>query len=300
MITSNKLLGFVERMDGDKRPITADIFITDYCNNRCNYCNYAHETGKFMSAELFTEVVDRLRELGVRGVILTGGGEPTVNPDFDKIVAYLEAERIPYGMNTNFNIRKDFNPVWVKVSVDAGTREEYKRIRGVDKFDEVAENVRYFLSRRKESRIGLQCVSYDLEQVKSFYDYWKDFDVDYFQFRPIEGLDVVRDYGEVLAFLDEASEVDGRIYKSYKYGLVDWLPKTCLGNWSTICVRWDANVPYCCAKPNNIVGSVFELGILEKKRFFQNDMRTCEKPCRLTGVNNFLENYTPTKENYFL
>lgn len=39
-ITGEKMLSHIDRIVGEKKPITADIFITNYCNNRCPYCTY--------------------------------------------------------------------------------------------------------------------------------------------------------------------------------------------------------------------------------------------------------------------
>ena len=90
MIRDSKLQGYIERVNGVKKPITADIFLTDYCNEKCAYCRYAHKTGKYMKFEDFVKYSERLIELGVQSFILTGGGEPTINPDFNKITDYLE------------------------------------------------------------------------------------------------------------------------------------------------------------------------------------------------------------------
>lgn len=39
-ITGEKMLSHIDRIAGEKKPITADIFLTNYCNNRCPYCTY--------------------------------------------------------------------------------------------------------------------------------------------------------------------------------------------------------------------------------------------------------------------
>ena len=39
-IAGDKMLAHIGRVAGDHRPITADIFLTNYCNNRCPYCTY--------------------------------------------------------------------------------------------------------------------------------------------------------------------------------------------------------------------------------------------------------------------
>lgn len=39
-ITGDKMLSHLDRIVGDRRPITADVFLTNYCNNSCPYCTY--------------------------------------------------------------------------------------------------------------------------------------------------------------------------------------------------------------------------------------------------------------------
>ena len=39
-INSGKILSHIDRVVGDHRPITADIFLDNYCNNDCSYCTY--------------------------------------------------------------------------------------------------------------------------------------------------------------------------------------------------------------------------------------------------------------------
>ena len=97
MISDNKL---IYNMENVRRglPITADIFLTNYCNNRCGYCAYGRwkelqTEPRYMRAADFEKYMYRLLDLGVKGMILTGGGEPTVNPDFTQIVKTLEIGR---------------------------------------------------------------------------------------------------------------------------------------------------------------------------------------------------------------
>ena len=92
-ITGEKMLSHIDRIAGEKKPITADIFLTNYCNNRCPYCTYGRwelNTGaQAMRYEDFITYAKRLAVMGVQGFILTGGGEPTINPDFEKIAGWL-------------------------------------------------------------------------------------------------------------------------------------------------------------------------------------------------------------------
>lgn len=303
MISNNKLAGFVERLNGDFRPITADVFLTDFCNAKCSYCRYNHETGRFIKFNDFKLYVKKLLEIGVRGIILTGGGEPTINPDFEKITRHLEENKIPYGMNTNLIRKVECEPVFMKVSIDSGERCRYKAIRGVDKLDVVLDNLSQFVEYKKRNKlctkVGVQCVATNKDDVLSFYNAVKDIDVDYIYIRPLEQLGGgdVSDV-EVRQWMNGID--DARVNISFKFGLKDYKPKMCYANWSVITVNYDGNVPYCCHHPNLIVGHILDDDILEKKMKFKVDMSKCEIPCRLSGANHYLEMTQRENDAFFV
>ena len=307
MITGNKIQAFEDRIAGKKAPITADIFLTEYCNNRCGYCRCAHDSGRYMSFDMFVKVAERLQELGVRGMILTGGGEPTINPDFDAITEWLERMGIDYGINTNFNVYRECNPAFLKVSVDAGTREGYKAVRGVDKLEVVTENIGRFVDFKKRmgntTRVGVQCVAMEIEAVRDFYKWARGLDVDYIQFRPLETRGEHVDYGRIREFIREARKMDARVYESYKFDLIEWRPKACYAHWAAICVNVDGGVVYCCHRPKDVIGGIFDADIVEKCINFKPDMSECEVPCRLSGANKELSdrlNAAEDRERYFV
>ena len=98
VINSGKILKYIERINESHEPITADIFLNNFCNNKCSYCTYGRwELSNNAYSMLFDDFIRyavRLRELGVQGFILTGGGEPTIAKDFDNITEWLEESLI--------------------------------------------------------------------------------------------------------------------------------------------------------------------------------------------------------------
>ncbi len=302
MIRGNKLQGYATRCQGDKRPITADVFLTNFCNSRCDYCRYAHTTGDYMRFESFALYADRLLDMGVQGIILTGGGEPTLNPDFEKITGWLERNGVPYGINTNLVKLVKCSPVFLKVSVDAGTSSRYRAIRGVDTFEKVVANIREICAFRRETKsrtnIGVQCVARCQDDVVEFYEAMKGLDVDYIYLRPFEGGKSEVSEEMVKSWLGEIA--DPRIVFSFKFQLKDYQSPWCIGNWSVITVDWNGNVPYCCHRPNEIVGHILDRNILERKSAYHVDMSLCERPCRLSGANYFLENEVMEKDIAFV
>lgn len=296
-INYNKILFNMDRYFGDKQPVTAEFMLTNYCNNKCGYCRYNHEAGQYMNFETFKKAIDKLVKMGVEAVVITGGGEPTVSPDFDKITQYLEAENIPYGINTNLNLYKEIKPTYLKVSLDATNHDEYKSIRGVDAYERVIKNINRYAEfkamKSPKTTLGIQIVCADPRQGIGFYEAYKHLPVDYIQVRPIESvggnfydLEAVR---PALAEYEEIAKHDSKLLISPKWYDLNTRFKKCHAGWSVITVKWDGNVSYCCHKPDEIVGSIFDEDIQQKKINFKSDMCKCDIPCRLTGANKFLE-----------
>ena len=293
MIQANKLIHYVERCETKDTPVTAEIFLTEFCNLKCSYCRYSNDSGKSMGFADFVTYVNRLRSLGVRGIILTGGGEPTVNPYFGAITGWLEGNGIPYGVNTNLVKPIDCNANFIKVSIDASGEDEYERIRGKRRFHEVLSNVEAVVSAKKrhgrETKIGVQCVALEKSSILGFYNAVKHLDVYYIYIRPLE----IKGSRKTVSRQDVEEALKGiedpRLNVSFKFDLAGYMPSSCHGNWSVITIDVDGNVPYCCHRPNEIVGHILDPDIMAKKRDYAVDMRTCETPCRLSGVNRFLE-----------
>jgi radical SAM protein with 4Fe4S-binding SPASM domain len=83
-------------------PFKADIALTYACNNACPHCY--NEAGRFTMPSLsyadWQQVLDKLAEIGVPHIILTGG-EPTLHPDLPAIIRYADQLGLVVGMNTN-------------------------------------------------------------------------------------------------------------------------------------------------------------------------------------------------------
>lgn len=287
-----------------RKPITADIFLNSACNNKCPYCTYARykqRSSSYMKFKDFTRNITILLENGVKGVILTGGGEPTISPDFDKITKYLEQNSIPYGINTNFNVYKAISPNYLKISLDGYDRESYQKARGVDKYDTVIENIERYLRFKKvngkKTSVGIQTVATKIEDVIRFYEAHKGLDVDYFNIRPMESTcgeyyqDERHNFrrNNILEFLQDLHKRDSRVCINYKWYEVKTQFDKCYANFSQIAINENSEVMYCCHKPYEIIGKLSDKDIWEKREHFQTNMQLCDIPCRLTAPNNFIQ-----------
>lgn len=300
-IIENKLVYNPEYITNG-RPLTADIFLTNYCNNRCPYCTYARYGGRrvkgsFMPYEDFVKYAERLLELGVKGFILTGGGEPSINPDFERITKWLEDHNVKYGINTNFNKLRKFKPAYLKVSFDAWDDESYSRKRGVKKYDAVRENIKAYREWQKKeghtTSLGIQALVQSMEDIDKFYEANKDLDVDYIVFRPVESKqgEYYKEHSaaEFIKRLEELQKEDERVTVNFKWYRLDVMFSKCYAQAAQIAINQNGEVMYCCHKPYEVVGHILDDDILQKKAEYKTNMKMCDIPCRLTGANLFTE-----------
>ena len=160
--------------DGGLPPVPkqVQVILSDLCNQDCGFCAY-RMTG-YSSNELFTEgaklaatghnnpirfmdteralaLVREIKEAGVLAIQFTGGGEPTVHTQHERIFGTaldegLACALVSNGVKWSASLRSSVLPKfsWVRVSVDAGTPATYAKIRNcpVDHWDKALANVK--------------------------------------------------------------------------------------------------------------------------------------------------------------
>lgn len=300
-IGENKILHYLDRIQKDRSPITADIFLNNYCNNKCPFCTYRRwelEKGaRAMSFDDFKKYAVRLVKMGVQGFILTGGGEPTIAPDFLQICRWLENNGLHYGVNTNFNVYREIAPDYLKISLDAWDEESYKRFRGVTAYCQVKDNIKQYLEWKKSQNIntnvGLQKIGGSADEIAKFYEANRDLDVDYIVFRPMESTcgsyyqnsDKKAEAQEAMKIIAILAEQDARVQVNFKWHLLNQREDKCTAQWAQIAINELGQVMYCCHKPYEIVGHIMDDDILLKKAQAQTNMALCDVPCRMTSPN---------------
>lgn len=312
-IAGDKMFHYIERIVGDQKPITADIFLTNYCNNKCPYCTYGRwklDAGSsYMQYEDFIKYAEKMLKIGVEGFILTGGGEPTVNPDFEKITGWLEEKGLHYGVNTNFNVGKYIKPDYLKVSLDGWDEESYEEKRGVRVYEKVRDNIERYASWKKinspETKLGIQIVVETMEDVYEFYEANAKLPVDYISFRPVESTagkyyKSLYNYAETIDIVKAVNFLrkgDERVVLNFKWDMLGRQEESCTAQWAQIAVNEKGQVMYCCHKPYQIIGHIMDDDILEKKKKAVTDMSGCDIPCRMTAPNMFVAQVEQEREN---
>jgi len=174
-MNDTKLLWHMDRVedlfDKGKRivPIHIDMGIAKFCNIRCVYCygENQEQSKEFIQREPLIDLVSTAKDIGIKSIGFIGDGEPTVNPYMHEA---LKKSTCDMAISTNGVLldtdekRRNVleNCTWMRFNISAGTRDGYKKIHSVDRFDKVVENIKSMVKLKKDNNykceIGLQSV----------------------------------------------------------------------------------------------------------------------------------------------
>jgi MoaA/NifB/PqqE/SkfB family radical SAM enzyme len=147
--------------------LPAEIYIevTNRCNSRCQTCVRTFETLeplRDLTLDEFRAIVDQVPAL--QRAVLHGVGEPLLNRDLPAMIAHLKQRQdLPQVLfNSNALL---LTAGWqealletgldeLRISTDAAQRELYARIRGVDGFEHLVDNVTTFARRIEQAGHG--------------------------------------------------------------------------------------------------------------------------------------------------
>ena len=148
-------------------PIYLEISPTGECNHRCVFCakDFMGYEKKYLDISMLKERLKEMGALGVKSIMYAGEGEPLLHHRFSEMVTDTRSEGIDVAITTNgVLLREEITSIildqveWIKVSINAGTKETYAKIHRAPKkdFDQVIKNIEN-AARRNENHHG-RCV----------------------------------------------------------------------------------------------------------------------------------------------
>jgi len=163
-------------------PVSIRMVLSDLCNHNCHFCTFRMEgsftnklfvgtdkkgnktmnPARFLSKDKSLEIVEDCKNMGVKSIEFTGGGEPTVHPNHIQIFNSVLDNGMSFGLITNGAVfRKGFEDVvlrgtWCRFSLDAGNSKTYSSVREVPEptFQKVLDNIKKLTKKKRE--IGSQ------------------------------------------------------------------------------------------------------------------------------------------------
>jgi sulfatase maturation enzyme AslB (radical SAM superfamily) len=181
----------LEYKEWDRDKTTYDqIAIGPYslCNLTCNYCymnSYKIEERREVAKPLY-DILDALKQLidkkkiGQQVTLVWAGGEPVLYREFEDIFKLFEDNNITVKSYIYSNCTI-FSPIILKgikegritlnCSIDSGSKETYLRIKRVDLFDTVKENLRKYIQANPDNvvlKYILTPDNWEKEELDSF------------------------------------------------------------------------------------------------------------------------------------
>lgn len=222
-ITPDKVFAHLDRLqawrDGAKpAPVTIEWDLMNRCNLGCAGCHMAFthvrgplagkqhgpaghtSTGDVADSGMVKRALSEAAAAGVQGVVWTGGGEPTLHPDFDAIAAHAQSVSLQQGMYTHGGwidderaalVKKAFT--WVVISLDRADAVSYRHYKGGGEkgFTRACQGIKALADAAGDCTVG---VSFLLDQ-STWQDAWRGLKLadslgaDYTTFRPMIDFD---------------------------------------------------------------------------------------------------------------
>lgn len=207
-----KLLYHLDRLQairhgGQPPPISVEIDLSNRCSLGCEWCHFAYTHtrgplagsekpagrvpgGDLMDTNLALAILSELLAFGVRSVIWTGGGEPTLHPDFERIISDCGIEQGIYTHGGHIGRERaelmKRRLTWAYISLDAADRESYRRLKGADRFEAACRGIRNLVEAEGEAVIGVGFLlnRQNWTAGEAMIDLAFELGADYVQFRP--------------------------------------------------------------------------------------------------------------------
>jgi GT2 family glycosyltransferase/Flp pilus assembly protein TadD len=128
------------------------ICTSEHCNSKCVFCtsHTQNEVSSYSAIPFIRDFIDN-GLINPDCLFDYGGGEPTINRYFKETFTFLSDKNYRQRVNTNSIQYSEYlaealrnGLCSIRTSVDAGTRETYKRVKGVDKFDQVWDSLKKY------------------------------------------------------------------------------------------------------------------------------------------------------------
>ena len=266
MSMDNKIYYYLDEVEKLKKrewaaPITCEIDPSNKCMLDCEFCmfeKYRKSSGAILDLDIYISLIGELHNIGTKSITFTGGGEPLMNPNFNLMVKMALALGFEIGLVTNGVLLNKVENIdrfkFIRVSLDAHNRDDYLKVKRVDYFDRVIENISFALKKNKTIGLSYVVCPDNKRNLKNAEKLADELGVAYIQIKPayING-DIYSDF----------EYPDGRpVIETKRYKPVDNIPCVIAGLVGV--VGADGNIYFCCQHRGKIK---FILGNLKDYTF---------------------------------
>ena len=283
-------------------PKQVQLILSDLCNQDCSFCAYRMsgytsnqlfvgdsklaKTGhnnpvRWIPTERALKLIDEIKSLGCLSIQFTGGGEPTVHPEheqiFERALDYglrcsLVSNGIKWSENLIDNILPRFD--WVRVSIDASTRDSYAETRRVhaSHWDKVWSHVKHLVESLQNSHtvfgLGFVVTPDSYTEIVRFAELARAYGAHNVRYTAMFSTEsekpFVKLYDVITGFIDEARKFetdDFKVYDNFGSRFEDLKQHApdysfCSYQYYTAHIGGDMNAYRCCVLAYNKRGLI--------------------------------------------
>ena len=262
----HKKMGIQFRPKAPNFPPMLIVETSSYCNLSCMYCPRTNLVKSddsfegFMNFDLYKKIIDEMSHYSYVTLRPFGRGEALINPDFPRMIRYAKEKGIRnIWLNTNgvlLSLEMSMELLEsgidvIEVSIDAATREMFKKIKGKDKYDIVVENtIRCCHLKKKLHSITEIVVSFveskiNTSEKDAFVKIWQNY-ADHVRIRPVhqhgdlvtnQRVSKEKNEGERLPCSILWERVEINYYGGLNYCEFDWENRREIGNVRTSSIK---------------------------------------------------------------
>jgi spore coat polysaccharide biosynthesis protein SpsF (cytidylyltransferase family)/MoaA/NifB/PqqE/SkfB family radical SAM enzyme len=309
-------------------PVSVELSLTNKCNLSCEWCSDNALRKKSMvdiDFDILQRLFQDLAENGTRGVVIEGGGEPTMYPRFNDVLMCAKDYGLSLGLITN-GVRFQYENKldcfdWIRVSLDATAKGKLLGRKGDGLFNVVMSNIQKITKRKEDNGlvvgVGYVLTKFNEENLEELVLNLRRIDVDYVQIRP------VIDYPEMLPKNFDLDYLKKHSTSEFSINVHNMSENIIKGNSNVSCrvhslssvIAANGDV-FLCGRLNiydwvKPIGNLYENTFYEiwhsEERIKQSDMvldsEFCRKwcpECRLTKYNVVFNNTSEIKTKNFI
>jgi len=300
-------------------PITLTLDLTNICNNKCPKCVTRFKNKDTLDYKFIINLFYDLKELGIKGIQITGGGEPLLHPRVVDIVELGNSLGFSMGLVTSGQYVEGIdrerlirNLKWIRISLDAGTPEHYKETHGLDeyKFLRVINFIKSLCAIKIENDLPIiigasYLVSlWDKErEEEDIHEAVKKLQIqgfNYFQIKQFHGNKIEIDYLDKTKKLSWLKTFNIELYNTFKTRRYPRNYNYCHGAHFTTSISADGKLYACCHLKNEEMYPIADLKKVSILHIWNSekmldiikdiDINKCIKYCKYNTLNYVLEN----------
>ena len=202
----------VSQGDYTTPPVQVEVDPICVCNFRCAYCRSFNDLDAkhLWSKDFYENIFYDLKSGGVKSVTISGGGEPTLHPDIEKILFHCKKAGLMSALITNGSMldKKNLRNAilnsceGIRVSLGESTAKEHvkcKKYKKENLFETIINSIRLLVNERnsqdRNTLIGVQFI-FDNNNYKGITNATKlakEIGVDYVELRRLQFSDLLKD-----------------------------------------------------------------------------------------------------------